>query len=868
MSVQVEPQHLPILSRLMDEALALPPEARDRWLEALPSADRALKPMLGVLLRRHAVAATRDFDGVLPRLPVAEAVASASAAARRIAPGALVGPYVIEEEIGRGGMGTVWRARRSDGVIKRSVALKLPHAGHYGRELFERFASERDILGKLSHPNIARLYDAGFDSAGQPFLALEHVVGVPLTRYCDQHRMDLSQRLRLFQQVLHAVQYAHGHLVIHRDLKPSNVIVGADGRAMLLDFGIAKLVESEPADAQPAPATRGMLTPAYASPEQVDGRQVTTASDVYSLGVLLFELLTGSPAYRRELRAAHSLRPDLDAIIVKATQADPAQRYATADAFSQDVEHYLNGQPVAAYPESGWYRARKFLARNKLPVAAVGLALAVLFATAAVALFEARTVAAERDRALALSSRSEAVAEFLDILITEAAAADRPVTVSDMLARSEGLVKSEYGDSPEHRAAVLDLLGMYYQTNGNDVRAEPLLRAALQAVQTSSDGDLRRKITCDHAGSVASLGKTLEAGLALRTVAADPQASPRQAAECLEYLSFIAQSANDAADALTFAKQALQRLSQSLHPPPTLEGVFLGSIAYAEHLSGRNDVATQVFERALARFERVGRERGPEAITVRNNFAVVQASAGNPKRALELIDRTLELAVQNDPGAPLPPYLLANRARALDEMGRFAAARMTFAQCIGENGKTPTPRPQTNCLLGLAAVEHELGDLSAAKGYVDSAAEIVGDSAVDGSPERVALQTMRGRIALTERRFGEARSNLDAVIAAGKRRSQVGVALLGRAELNLLEGKLAAAEADARNALRLAQSAQGGIQYSRATGLAWLMLGRVLARQSDPGRAHSALQAAVEHLSNTVDDDHPLLESARQLVRE
>ncbi len=161
-----------------------------------------------------------------------------------------------------------------------------------------------------------------------------------------------------------------------------------------------------------------------------------------------------------------------------------------------------------------------------------------------------------------------------------------------------------------------------------------------------------------------------------------------------------------------------------------------------------------------------------------------------------------------------------------------------------------------------------MGDLAAAKRYVDAAAEIVGDSAVTGSPERAALQTMRGRIALTERRFGEARSNLDAVIAAGKRRSQVGVALLARAELNLQEDKLAAAEADARGALSLAESAQGGIQYSSATGLAWLMLGRVLARQSDPGHAHSALQAAVEHLSNTVDDDHPLLESARQLVRE
>src|SRR6185436_7402726 len=231
----VDPRQLPLLSRLLDEALAMPEAARERWLESLPPAQLSMKAKLRDLLQRNASAETGDFVDILPKLPVVEAVASGGGAPT-LEPGTTVGSYVIEQEIGRGGMGAVWRARRSDGVIKRPVALKLPHAGLYTRDLLERFASERDILSELSHPNIARLYDAGFTSTGQPYLALEYVDGVPLTDYCDERRLDVPARLRLFQQVLRAVQYAHASLVIHRDLKPSNVLVGPDGRAMLLDF--------------------------------------------------------------------------------------------------------------------------------------------------------------------------------------------------------------------------------------------------------------------------------------------------------------------------------------------------------------------------------------------------------------------------------------------------------------------------------------------------------------------------------------------------------------------------------------------------------------------------------------------------------
>jgi hypothetical protein len=444
------------------------------------------------LLRQHAAAQTGDFLVTLPK--VGDPTSAQGPAAAGIVPGTAVGPYIVEEEIGRGGMGAVWRARRSDGAIKRPLALKLPHAGPHSQQLIERFTRERDILGELSHPNIARLDDAGVTDSGQPFLALEYVPGTQLTDYCDELRLDVRGRLQLYLQVLRAVQYAHGNLVIHRDLKPSNIIVTPQGQAMLLDFGIAKLIPDDTDDSGRTRMGAVALTPEYASPEQIAGKPVSTASDIYSLGVLLFELLTGGRPYRlkRTSRAAleeailsaeplrpstaalngaaaaargttqknlsRMLRGDLDTIALKALEKAPAERYPTVDALARDIEHYLRGEPVSARADGSWYRLVKFVGRHKLPVAACTGAALLLIATAAIALIEARSANAGRDRALALSARNEAVTEFIKMLVTESGGADVPVTVSDMMARSQSLVEAEYAENPDYRAAILALL--------------------------------------------------------------------------------------------------------------------------------------------------------------------------------------------------------------------------------------------------------------------------------------------------------------------------------------------------------------------------------------------------------------------------
>ena len=292
------------LSALLDAALDVDAGERESWLQQLSGDAAALREPLRVLLAQRAHIETDDFLKT-PDFAAALRLESARSqhAALDLQAASEVGAYRLLRELGRGGMGSVWLAERIDGKLKRQVALKFPYAGPNQRQLAERLARERDILAGLEHPNIARLYDADVTSLGQPFLVLEYVDGVPINDYCDQHRLTIRERLVLALQVLNAVQYAHTHLVVHRDLKPSNILITNDRVARLLDFGIAKLVSDGEARETALTQFGGRaLTPDYASPEQISGQPITTASDVYSLGVVLYELLTGNQPVSVEAR--------------------------------------------------------------------------------------------------------------------------------------------------------------------------------------------------------------------------------------------------------------------------------------------------------------------------------------------------------------------------------------------------------------------------------------------------------------------------------------------------------------------------------------------------------------------------------------
>jgi len=400
-----------VLSRLLDEALPLDRAGRERWLAELPAAQAPLLPALRQALLVDDDAAISAAYFAPPH--AIEDGAPATVLTAGLYAGNRVGPYELVRELGAGGMAVVWLARHVDGGAGRQVALKLPLLSRLRRDLPQRFAREREILAQLEHANIARLYDAGIAGDGLPYLALEYVEGDPLTGWCDAHRCSVRERLKLFLQVLDAVQYAHARHVIHRDIKPSNILVTEAGQVRLLDFGVAKLLaEGQAADRTDLTRVFGRaLTPDYASPEQLRSEEVGTTSDVYALGVVLYELLVGSRPYKIQTnssklplelaiesaqvhkpstqvqapaaiarstsheRLARHLRGDLDAIVLKALERRPEDRYASAAAFADDVQRYLSGDEVDARSAPPGRRVGRAVLRHPLAAGAVAAAL-------------------------------------------------------------------------------------------------------------------------------------------------------------------------------------------------------------------------------------------------------------------------------------------------------------------------------------------------------------------------------------------------------------------------------------------------------------------------------------------------------------
>jgi serine/threonine protein kinase/TolB-like protein/Flp pilus assembly protein TadD len=405
------------MSQLLEEALPLDEPARRAWLARLPPEHQDL-----AAARRQALlpeeSQAEPLQGLLSLPKLSTADEASAPAASGLKSGARVGPYELIRLLGAGGMAEVWLARRADGAFKREVALKLPMLAHARAGLEARFARERDILASLEHPHIARLYDAGVDPEGLPYLAMEYVQGEPLTGWCDAHRLGIPERLRLFLQVLEAVQYAHEKKVIHRDLKPSNILVTESGQVRLLDFGVARLLEAEETDQPALTSVYGRaLTPDYASPELLRGDAIDARSDLYSLGVLLYELLSGTRPYRLKRAAsigaldqaiatlevkkpslqleqagattcnstveqlARQLRGDLDAIVLMALAKEPARRYPSAAAMAEDLRRYLEARPIRAQPARIFYRLRKFVRRNGTLLGVSAVALAAILAT-------------------------------------------------------------------------------------------------------------------------------------------------------------------------------------------------------------------------------------------------------------------------------------------------------------------------------------------------------------------------------------------------------------------------------------------------------------------------------------------------------
>ena len=484
------------LNGLLAQALELEGEARTAWIDGLAEPDRHLRGLLTDLLAQSQ--ATGFAEATAPPTTVANLAAAALSAMRREAAGDRIGPWRLERLLAEGGMGSVWRAERADGVMKRTAALKLPRAEWVDRGLTERIGRERAILARLQHPAIAVLYDAGLANGGRPYLALEYVDGVPIDAYCKGR--SVPEVLRLMVQVIRAVAYAHGQLVIHRDLKPANVLVNADGQPKLLDFGISKLLEGDAPTVEETALTRlagRPMTLAYAAPEQVLGQPITVAADVYALGVMLYELLAQAKPYRatspRELEAEvlrGELRPpseaasdghrgrllegDLDAIVLTALKRQPSERYDSAAALADDLQRYLDGEPVKARPDSAGYRLRKFLARHKLPVAAGVAIVAALAVGLGVALWQANEARNQAARATALNTF------VLNLIRTADPSASRETKAADvaMLNTVEQRIDNDFKGSPKELLQLRITMGEAYKNRGEMLAARRVFQKA------------------------------------------------------------------------------------------------------------------------------------------------------------------------------------------------------------------------------------------------------------------------------------------------------------------------------------------------------------------------------------------------------
>jgi tetratricopeptide (TPR) repeat protein len=875
--VLFNPENWSRISRLLDDALELDPAMRSGWLEALPPEHADLREPLRRMLLSEGGCETGD---VLPQLELLGEV--------QVVAGDRIGPYRLIRQLGAGGMAVVWLADRADGMLRRQVALKLPRMALVHPAMAARMAHERDILAGLEHPNIARLYDAGVDGKGRPYLALEYVPGVALDAYIRAHSLTLHQRLELFLQIAHAVAFAHGRLIVHRDLKPSNILVNEAGHARLLDFGIARLLLLElSAGAHHTHFGMRALTPNYAAPEQFTGRTISAATDVYSLGVILYELLTGASPYAPNrgapgvLEAAvleeepalassvapsidrRALRGDLDSILAKALRKSPVERYSSVDAFAADIERHLAGQPIAARTATRWYLAKKFARRHALTLVLTATVVAALSIGLGAALWQWRAAAAQRAIATDSLAQTRATVDFVKAVLTEGIDRDESVTLDQLLARSEMMAEAAAPSDPEMRAAATEFVSGWFMTYGLNKRADALLARAIEALPADRHARTISRFRCKRATLRAQFGYTAEAIATLTAEIARNRHNPETAAYCLEGRAVIARDLNDAKGDLAFSLEAQRRFheagaGQSLHD----HAILLGNIGYAYSLNGDAKQAEAHYRQALDMFARAGRMESAAAMATLIGWGAANLNTGNPQRALDLWDDALTIARRRSPTGDPPPVLLLNRAVTLGTVGRFddALAALDAAREVARRaGDTESVASSLN---SKADILREHGNLDAAQALLDEAASDLRAGHVEpGTPTSLRQKLFQGRVWAARGQLAEANAAFTDVIDTYTRLGCCGGAtsraLVARAQVSLAAHVYGAALADAQRALDLAQRAQGGTPFSNFTGAAWLTIARIRAAEQRPAEAHEAYVRAAQHLTNTLGAQHP-----------
>lgn len=730
----------PRVKAIFQDALDRDPALRPAFVAAACAGDAALEADVESLLAAHATGSTTLESAHLRQgfhLRHGSGGQVGGQASEREQIGAfdledaVIGAYRVIRKIGEGGMGAVYLASRIDD-FEQQVAIKVvaPVPGQ-GR-LVDRFRHERQTLAGLEHPNIARLLDGGATASGLPYFVMELVTGQRIDRYCDDHQLSTPARLELFRTVCSAVHYAHQKLIVHRDIKPDNILVTADGVPKLLDFGIATVIEPDTLTAtQGVTRSRGgPMTPEYASPEQIRSEPITTASDIYSLGVLLFQLLTGARPYRLErgtfdeiVHATCEQEPvlpslaatskalrrrlagDLDAIVLRALNKLPAARYATVDQFSEDVRRHLAGLPVIAERDAFTYRARKFIARRKAIVAAAATSVLALLVAVAVTTWQARIAVRERDRATLEAVKAAQINGFLQDMLASADpyVEGKDVTVAQTLDRAASRIDGMLERQPEVAAAVRATIGNTYVNLGLVEAAEPLLRRAL--------ADRVRAVGPDHPDIARSL-------VDLAYVLSERGAVDEAAKMYLASLDMYRRLGLGGDGAAIAPLQGLGRLEQWRSDENAAEARYREALAIARRVpDGERWIAESLNNIAVIRQSRadlaeaeglyrealaiIGRQRGdesPEMATALTNLSGVLASRRSFAEAEPMSARALamrrKVLGENHPDVA---YALFNHADLVATMGRHAEAIGLSREVLARRGTTlPDDHPMVS----------------------------------------------------------------------------------------------------------------------------------------------------------------------------
>jgi eukaryotic-like serine/threonine-protein kinase len=870
---------------LLDEALDLHPVEHETWLAKLAAEDAVLAVKLRELLALHADNRASKF---LERSPL-------DAPEDLIA--AQIGPYRIERLLGRGGMGSVWLGRRNDGQFEGRAAIKILERRGFGANAESHIRHEANLLARLTHPHIARLLDAGVRESGQPYLLLEYIEGEPVDLYCNAKALALPQRLGLFVTILDAVAHAHAHLIVHRDLKPSNVLVTPESAVKLLDFGIASLQAGSGAGLED---TVRALTPGYAAPEQLRGELVTTTADVYALGVLLYVLVTGEHPFgerctthtelmqatlsedpdlaSERLRAAaerRRVRGDLDAIIARALNRDPSQRYPTAADFAAEVRAYLGNFPVRARPATRAYIARKFAQRHWGGVLGVLLTVLVLLGATIVTTLEAIEAHRQRDFARMQLGRAEAINDLNYYVVNDAGPAGEPITPKGLLARAEHVLERQHLNDA-NRVALLTSVGEEYEAQDDHASGLRILSQAYALSREVSDPSARAQAACTLAYSLSNEGSSPNSGAlieeGLQALPEEPEFALDRAT-CLEWGKEVASRAADMQLALERSREAVRVLKQVPFPHEVAELHADETLASALRYAGRFREANDVFTRGWPRFAALGRDDTVGAGVWLNNWAMDLFYLGRLLDTERLLKRSIALEESGAPGRIAPPTRLNNYARTLMELGRIDEAADVAARAYREAGRLGNQSAIFENRLWSARVYLAQNDLQRARAALDEAEPLMHKLLPAGHYVFAVLSAERALIASERHDLGAAQSLIDEAIMIAEQQSQRGgsqfvpLYLIYRANIELSAERDSSAEADLRRALNLMRAdAQPG-DYSVYVGRAELILARVLRSEGKLPQAQREAELALKQLTQAEGPKHPETLSAAGIAK-